>query len=987
MTERTNPESLFIRGSVHIDLPLPKRDHRNDLVGYELERTYIPNLLKTQPVYNPFMEATGYYFDVEEFKKLIHFVIQECCFPEGVNTGDPFIPELWQWCVYANMFCWKSEETDRRRYREVFVLVPRKNGKLITLNEKIPTPSGFSTMGELSVGDVVFDKDGKQCNVVWTSDVQTPEKAYRITFSNGDQVEACSDHQWHMYSRKQHPKYFVNDKWTTNRGMGVKADNKYSGMRGIYEDVWTTEEMFNAGVDSPNGKTFFVKMHSGIECSEKQLPIDPYLLGSWLGDGTEHTCHLTVGKQDMEQWKSRRHVESKPGVYRVWLEELSVRTLRKNNLYANKHIPEEYFTASREQRLALLQGLMDTDGTISKRGTDISIIQLRKQLAYDIVRLCYSLGLKATIKQVKKHSQLGTEGTYYHIQFSAGRNEHEVFRLKRKLDRMKPDRGRGRSLHIVSIEPCEPTPMRCIQVDSPSGTYLFSDHYLPTHNTTALGAIPTLYMFYCDPEKRAQGYCCAADTEQASVNFRHASYMIEQNPRLASRLRNGKVNRSTRSWEHNDGTTFKVLSSVAETKHGLSPSFVYIDEIHAHPDSELIDVMITGTAARRQPLIIYTTTADYDRPSVCNDLYDRAKAICNGIQTDPTFYPVIYEAQLSDNWEDERVWKKANPNYGKSIYPEHFDQMVRTAKNNPSQLNKFLRLHLNIRTKTETAWIPPHVWATGNAPESTTLLSISEIRSWLHAHRTWHSIADSPQWLTSHSIDLYIERYRQYLSWYIQKVEELRNEECYGGYDNTATRDIAALSLWFPSKGVNLFWGWCPAESIYRRTIEDNVPYNMWYEAGILNHTPQETISEKSIVQALIGDKIQQGILHYFRGLMSVAYDRWGSTFVYESLNDAGIVARPYPQSFAGMNQPCKQMESLLANRDYFHGGNPVLEWMIGNVVVRESPDGLIRPDKSKSSDKIDGIVSSLMALGNHLYPEIQVIDELAGLKRTEDRH
>lgn len=632
--DRTNPESLFIRGPVHIDLPLPKRDHKNDLVGYELTKTYIPNLLKTQPVYNPFVEASGYYFDVEEFKKFIHFVVQECCFPEGVNTGDPFIPELWQWCIYANIFCWKSVENDRRRYREVFVLVPRKNGK-----------------------------------------------------------------------------------------------------------------------------------------------------------------------------------------------------------------------------------------------------------------------------------------------------------------------------------------------------------------TSALGAIPTLYMFFCDPEKRSQAYCCAADTEQASVNFRHAGYMIEQNSRLISRLRNGKINRSTRSWEHNDGSTFKVLSSVAETKHGLSPSFVYIDEIHAHPDSELIDVMITGTAARRQPLIIYTTTADYDRPSVCNDLYDRAKAICTGIQTDPTFYPVIYEASISDNWEDERVWKRANPNYGKSIYPEHFEQMVRTAKNNPSQLNKFLRLHLNIRTKTETAWIPPHVWANGNSPESQPLLSIPEIRSWLYEHRNWHSIAEAPQWNTSHTINIYLERYQKYLSWYINKVEELRNEECYGGYDNTATRDIAALSLWFPSKGVNLFWGWCPAESIYRRTIEDNVPYNMWYESGILNNTPQETISEKSIIQSLIGDKKQPGILHYFRGLMSVAYDRWGSTFVYESLNDAGIVARPYPQSFAGMNQPCKQMESLLANKDYFHGGNPVLEWMIGNVVIRESPDSLIRPDKSKSTDKIDGIVSSLMALGNHLYPEIQVIDELSGLKKTQDRH
>jgi phage terminase large subunit-like protein len=143
--------------------------------------------------------------------------------------------------------------------------------------------------------------------------------------------------------------------------------------------------------------------------------------------------------------------------------------------------------------------------------------------------------------------------------------------------------------------------------------------------TSSFGVIPTLYMTFCDPEQRSQNFCCAADIEQASVNFSHVSFNIESNPRLLGRLLNNRVSRSIRSYETKTGNTFKVLSSIAETKHGLSPNFVYADEIHAHKDGELIDVMVTGTASRPQPLIIYTTTADFDRQSVCNDLHSRAK--------------------------------------------------------------------------------------------------------------------------------------------------------------------------------------------------------------------------------------------------------------------------------------------------------------------------------------------------------------------------
>jgi len=625
----TVPQSSFIHGNKKIRIP--KTIYENSkLVGWEWTTIDAVKLLKQIPLYDPFVSAEGYYFDTEEWERVISFIVNECCYPEAENTGRPFVPEEWQCSIYANMFCWKQEGTEYRRYREVFIYVPRKNGK-----------------------------------------------------------------------------------------------------------------------------------------------------------------------------------------------------------------------------------------------------------------------------------------------------------------------------------------------------------------TTAFGAVISLIMFFIDKEKRAQNFCCAADVEQASNNFRHCQYMIENNPRLIGRLREKRVYKSTRSFEHTDGSFYKVLSSVADTKHGLSPNFVYVDEVHAHSSSELIDVMKTGTAARRQPLIVYTTTADYDRPSVCNALYEKAKSIATGKQWEPTFLPVLYEADAVDDFRSPAIWKKANPNYGKSITDQYFAELVRSAQNNPTELNRFLRLHLNVRTKTETAWIPPHVWALGNASPDTPLLSITAIKEWMNEHQTWNNIAADLKFTNSSSVDVYIARYQLYWSWFIKQCIELRDEECYAGFDNSKVEDLASFALWFPTRGVILNWNWCPAKSIYQRAQEQNLPYNIWYESGLVNATKTEAIDEAAILDAMLGsaDHDFPGIIPYFRGCRELCFDRFGSYNIYNTVKNFGYAARVYPQNFAGMNEPCRQLEAKAIDKQLFHGGNPVLDWMIGNVVIVQNRDGQIRPDKSKSTNKIDGVVSSLIAVGSWLYPEVQTITEIRGLK------
>jgi len=499
--------------------------------------------------------------------------------------------------------------------------------------------------------------------------------------------------------------------------------------------------------------------------------------------------------------------------------------------------------------------------------------------------------------------------------------------------------------------------------------------------TVSFGSIPSLYMFFVDKEQRSQNFCCAADIEQASVNYRHTAFMIEQNPNLINRLRQGKVNRSTRSFEHaGDGSMYKVLSAIAETKHGLSPNFVYIDEVHAHKSSELIDVMVTGTAARRQSLIIYTTTADYDRVSTCNELYERALRIAKGEVSEPSFLPVLYEATVDDDFSKLNVWKKANPNFGVSIYADYFTRNIQMCKNNPANLNRFLRLHLNIRTKTETVWIPSWVWSNGNNDNSG-LIEIDEIKTLLYNRRLWHNYASDPEWFRSSQVDAFLSEYQSYFSWYFRKLEELQDAECFGGYDNSSVKDIASLSLYFPTEGVILPWFWVPAESIYRRSAEERIPYDRWYRSGLINNTPLASISERDISKALTGDGNQQGICHYFRNLQLVCFDAWGSNFIYETLYNAGLQSKKYPQSYAGMNGPCRKLQADIENKELFHGTNPVLRWMMGNVTITTNNNDQMRPNKEKSTDKIDGVVASLMAIGGSMYHGSQMITSIAGLK------
>lgn len=422
---------------------------------------------------------------------------------------------------------------------------------------------------------------------------------------------------------------------------------------------------------------------------------------------------------------------------------------------------------------------------------------------------------------------------------------------------------------------------------------------------TFLGAGFVLYMLCCDAERGVQAYSAAADRDQAALIHRVASGMILQDTELSARL---QVYETFKSISDRQGVgIYKAISAEAKTKHGYNSHFVLVDELHAQPDRELVDVLLTSTGSRKQPLVLHITTADYDRESICNEKYDYACKVRDGIVDDPSFMPIIYEAQLEDDWTDPDVWRKANPNLGVSVSEEYLRRECQRAKEVPSFENTFKRLHLNIRTEQDQRWLQMQYWDECGA-----------------------------------EVD----------------IGELIGAECYGGLDLASTNDIAAFVLYFPDTHALLARMFCPAESIMRRAKRDGVPYDAWVRDGYLTATEGNVIDYEAIRLAILDDSERFKI-------KMIGYDPWNAqTIVNRLVEHDGLPMVEFRQGFASMNEPTKRFEAMVVGGLLRHGMNPALRWMASNVSVMDDPAGNIKPSKKKSTEKIDGIVASIMAVG-----------------------
>jgi phage terminase large subunit-like protein len=411
-------------------------------------------------------------------------------------------------------------------------------------------------------------------------------------------------------------------------------------------------------------------------------------------------------------------------------------------------------------------------------------------------------------------------------------------------------------------------------------------------------------------------YSIAASRDQAAIIFGHAVGMIRQEPGFKKLLRpygdrGGSQQRSIVRDENM--SSYKPLSSDVNTADGLHPDMIVADEIHRHKSSELVDTLNKSTADSPEPLTIYTTTADFNRVSFCNDLLKRAKLIRdNGGDPakaghDPGFLPFICECDKADDWMDPAVWAKANPNLGVTVPEEFLARECQKAQDSPSELNNFLRLHMNIVTDADVAWLPMDKW---DACATTT--------------------------------------------------DVLDGQQCFAGLDLSSTRDVTALSLVFPrddgSWTVDLHC-WIPADNAREREKRDRVPYTTWARQAEIELTEGDVV-DYDVIRKRINE------LNTRYSIREIAIDRWNSTQIQTQLIGDGFTVTPFGQGYASMSAPAKEFEKSVIAGTLDHRNSPVLRWMAGNVMIETDAAGNIKPSKKTSTEKIDGVVATVMALG-----------------------
>ena len=433
--------------------------------------------------------------------------------------------------------------------------------------------------------------------------------------------------------------------------------------------------------------------------------------------------------------------------------------------------------------------------------------------------------------------------------------------------------------------------------------------YVPRKNAkTTLAAGIVVFVGSCDNEPGAEIYSAAADREQAQLVFIIAREMILSEPELKRRTEIFK-----KAIVFEDGlTSYKSISADASTKHGYNAHLVVVDELHAQPNGDLVEVLETSMGSRRQPLMIYLTTADFKRESICNTTLDYACKVRDGIIKDDSFLPVIYAATEKDDWKSEDTWRKANPNYDVSVYPEYIKGKCQKALDSPRFENTFKRLHLNIQTETDVKFF---------------------------AMERWDACTDH--------VD----------------EEALAGRSCYAGFDLAANTDIAGYVLLFPwddEKYVVLPRLFIPKDNLWKRVRHDKVPYDQWADDGYLTTTPGNVIDYGFIKEAFWQDAKKYKI-------EKCAFDRWGfealrQQFIEEGVPEDMFIA--FGQGYASMSLPMKAVERIVLGEKLIHNGHPVLRWMASNTVVMEDARENIAPNKKACPEKIDGIVMLIMALG-----------------------
>ncbi|WP_205700975.1 terminase large subunit [Jeongeupia sp. USM3] len=421
-----------------------------------------------------------------------------------------------------------------------------------------------------------------------------------------------------------------------------------------------------------------------------------------------------------------------------------------------------------------------------------------------------------------------------------------------------------------------------------------------------------IYLFAADREPGAEVYTAATKLDQAKITHAEAEMMVGQSPALRQLI----TSRHNKLFIAGTSNKYLPLGADAKTQDGLNVHAAIVDELHAHPNRDLWDVIDTARGSRRNSIMHAITTAGFNQEgSICLEQRQYLISILDGALDDDSFGGVIYTLDADDDWRDEAVWPKANPNLGVSVFLDELRDQARKAAGVPAALFNFLTKRLNIWTQQVEAWLSLDDWDKGAEPFDEALL---------------------------------------------------HGRKCYGGLDLASTTDLTAWVLVFLPTESDPHWRvlcrfFVPEDNMQLRERKDRVPYQLWAKQGHLIATPGNVVDQELIRQQILAD----GDLF---DLQEVAFDQWNAAKLATELGEAGITLVAIPQNFGGLSAPTKHLEGLVLSGALLHGGHPVLRWNAGNVVLLRDTNDNYRPNKKKSRDRIDGIVAVIMAMNRALF-------------------
>jgi len=421
-----------------------------------------------------------------------------------------------------------------------------------------------------------------------------------------------------------------------------------------------------------------------------------------------------------------------------------------------------------------------------------------------------------------------------------------------------------------------------------------------------------------DNEPRAEIYAAATHRDQAKILFRDALAFFDQSPELSERLIASGTGDNRWNLAYTEaGSFFRVISSENRGKSGPRPHMCLLDEVHEHPNADIIEMLRAGFKFRKQPMSVMITNSGHDKTSVCWDYHDvGSKVAAETIINDEFFSYICAIDEGDDPFEDESCWYKVNPSLHYGIPGlDYIRGQVTEARGMPSKESTVRRLNFCEWTEADNPWI---------------------------SGRVWMSCIDKD---------------------FDESI--LYGRRCWGGVDLSSVNDLTAFALVFePSFSDPVWrlkvWFWVPGIGLVQKAKQDRVPYVAWRDAGFVSAIDRKTIEYEFVIKDIAE------ICPRF-DVQKIAFDRWNfANFIKEKERIGANLPEmeEFGQGFKSMAPAVKEFEKMLIDEKVKHDGNPVLTWCAANAVAVEDASENKKLDKSRSNGRIDGIVASVMACG-----------------------